>query len=317
MTATPILRVAVTTIVLLAAVVLAYALWHDYMYSPWTRDGRVRARVVRIAPDVSGIVREVKVVDNQVVRRGDVLFVIDDARFRAAIERADAEVLRAQAQMLVAQALVTQRASERRMRRDQAQRRKGLDGEVISAEAQSDIGAQSTQAGAVFEAAQAEQKAAEAALQAAMAARHAASIDLERSTVRAPADGHIVNLDLYAGDYAVAGTPHLALVESRSFWVYGYFEETKLAGIRVGEPVTIQLLASRVTLKGHVESLANAITDRDNPAGGDMLADVNPVFTWIRLAQRIPVRIAIDQVPDGANVAAGMTCTVVVNDATR
>ncbi|WP_445143347.1 HlyD family efflux transporter periplasmic adaptor subunit [Dyella sp. Tek66A03] len=313
MNVTPIIRLMVTLLLLTLASAMAYGLWRDYMYSPWTRDGRVRAKVVQIAPDVSGIVSEVRVRDNQLVRRGDVLFVIDPVRFSVALKRADADIARAQAQMAVSDAHIAQRASERTMRRAEAARRTGLAEEVVSSEAKTDFGAQAEQANAAYLAAQAELKASQAALEAAMAARQAAQIDLDRSVVRAPSDGSIVNLNLYAGGYAIAGSPRLVLVESHSFWVYGYFEETKLPEVRLGAPVKIELLSGRVSMKGHVESIATGITDRDNPSGDYLLADVNPVFTWIRLAQRVPVRIAIDEIPQGAHIAAGMTCTVFVD----
>jgi multidrug resistance efflux pump len=312
MNSTSLLRVIVTACLLAVACTLAWGLWHDYMYSPWTRDGRVRAKVVHIAPDVSGIIREVRVADNQLVRRGDVLFVIDPERFDAALAKADADIAKAQAQIAVAEAQLAQRGSERTMRREQASRRAGLDADVVSSESRTDYGAQATQADAAYLAAQAALKASQAALEAALAAKQAAQIDLVRSVVRAPADGWIVNLNLYPGDYAIAGSPRLAMVEAHSFWVYGYFEETKLPDVQVGAPVKILLLSGRVSLRGHVESIASCITDRDNPADNYVLANVDPVFTWVRLAQRVPVRIAIDDIPQGANVAAGMTCSVFV-----
>jgi multidrug resistance efflux pump len=268
---------------------------------------------VHIAPDVSGIVAEVRVADNQRVKRGDVLFVIDPSRFEVALKRSDADISRARAELLAAEAQVAQRASERSMRRAQAERRNGLADEVVSVESRKDFGAQATQADATYAAAQASMKASQAALETAKAARMAAQIDLDRSVIRAPADGSIVNLNLYKGDYAIAGSPRLALVELNTFWVYGYFEETKLQSIRPGQTVTIELLSGGAYLKGRVESLAIGITDRDNASASDMLADVNPVFTWIRLAQRVPVRIAIDSIPHGTNIAAGMTCTVSVD----
>jgi multidrug resistance efflux pump len=306
-------RAFITTALLLIACALAYGLWRDYMYSPWTRDGRVRAKVVHIAPDVSGIIREVHVSDNELVRRGDVLFVIDRARFDAALNRADADIAKSEAQISVAEAQMTQRASERKMRREQAMRRSGLEEDVISRETSTDYSAQAEQADAAYAAAQAELKTSEAALQGALAAKESAQIDLERSIIRAPADGWIVNLNLYPGDYAIAGSPRLALVESHSFWIYGYFEETKIPDVHVGDTVKIKLLSGRVAMKGHVESIASGITDRDNPSDDYVLADVNPVFTWIRLAQRVPVRISIDEIPQDTHVAAGMTCTVYVD----
>ncbi|PCE32367.1 efflux RND transporter periplasmic adaptor subunit [Burkholderia ubonensis] len=275
-------RVAATLLLFCAAVLLAHALWTHYMYAPWTRDGRVRAKVVNIAPDVSGIVTDVLVADNQPVHRGDVLFRIDPDRFRYALAQADAQV--------------ALRRSELDMRSRQAARRAQLDGAVISAEVRDDSGAAAHQAQANY--------------QAALAARDIARLNLERSVVRAPVDGYITNLNLYPGDYATSGVARLALIDAHSYWVYGYFEETKLPQVRVGDPVEVRLLSGGAPLSGHVESIARGISDRDNPTGSSLLADVNPVFTWVRLAQRVPVRIRLDALPADTLLAAGTTCTV-------
>lgn len=308
----PLLRVIATLGILFVAVVLAHVLWRDYMYSPWTRDGRVRAKVINIAPDVSGLVAEVHVIDNQLVRQGDVLFVIDPVRFRDALAQADAEAARAQAQVGLAEAQVAQRESEWTMRRQEAGRRAHLSGDVITAENQADYSEEARQAQSAYKAAQAASKAADAGYQAAIAAQTTAQLNLQRSVIRAPVDGYIANLDLYPGDYATAGSARMALVDAHSFWVYGYFEETKIPGVQVGQRVEVRLLAGSVVLQGHVESIASGIADRDNPTSSNLLADVNPVFTWVRLAQRVPVRVALDHVPEGTHLAAGMTCTVTI-----
>ncbi len=313
----PLLRVAATLGILIIAVVLAHVLWRDYMYSPWTRDGRVRAQVINIAPDVSGLVAEVHVIDNQLVRRGDVLFVIDPVRFRDALAQADAEVARAQAQVGLAEAQVAQRESEWTMRRQEAGRRAHLSGDVITAENQADYSEEARQAQSAYKAAQAASKAADAGYQAALAAQTTAQLNLQRSVIRAPVDGYIANLDLYPGDYATAGSARMALVDAHSFWVYGYFEETKIPGVHVGERVEVRLLSGNIVLQGHVESIASGIADRDNPTSANLLADVNPVFTWVRLAQRVPVRVALDHIPEGTHLAAGMTCTVTIRPARK
>ncbi|MFM0658070.1 efflux RND transporter periplasmic adaptor subunit [Paraburkholderia sediminicola] len=278
------LRFMITLLVFAIAIFLGYTLWNHYMYAPWTRDGRVRAKVINIAPDVSGIVTDVLVGDNESVHRGDVLFHIDQARFRYALDQAEAQV--------------ALRKSELDMRNQQAARRAQLDGSVISTESRQDAGAQARQALANY--------------QAVLAARDVARLNLERSEVRAPVDGYVTNLNLYPGDYAAAGVARLALIDSHSYWVYGYFEETKLPHVHVGDRAEVRLLAGGPVIAGHVESIARGISDRDNPAGSTLLADVNPVFTWVRLAQRVPVRIHLDDVPDGQLLAAGTTCTVTV-----
>lgn len=280
----PLLRVLATGVLAAAAIALGYSLWVHYMYSPWTRDGRVRAEVINIAADVSGLVSRVAVRDNQEVRRGDLLFVIDQERFRQALAQAQAQT--------------QARKAELDMRHQQAMRRRNLDSSVVSVESREDVSAQEKQALANY--------------QASLAAQDTARLNLQRSEVRSPVDGYVTNLNLYAGDYVSAGVARMAVIDRHSYWVYGYFEETKLANVRVGARVEVRLLSGGSPLKGHVESIARGITDRDNPTGVNLLADVNPVFTWIRLAQRVPVRIHLDEQPDGYPLAMGTTCTVTV-----
>jgi multidrug resistance efflux pump len=291
-----ILRACATLFVLLVAVVLVTMLWRNYMYSPWTRDGRVRARVVNVATDVSGLVSEVRVKDNQLVHKGDVLYVLDPARFRYAVDQASADVLQAQAQTLQAKAQMAGSQSESDMKRAQAARRAARAGGVI-AEA--------------YRASDAAYIAAEAAYKAALVAQETAELNLKRSVAHAPSDGYVTNLNLYPGDFANAGVARMALVDSDSFWVYGYFEETKIPAVRVGDRAMVTMMAGGAEIVGHVDSLASGIADRDNPESpGNLLADVNPVFTWVRLAQRVPVRIHLDRIPAGVHLAMGMTCTV-------
>nr|WP_236901271.1 HlyD family secretion protein [Cupriavidus necator] len=280
----PLLRVLATGVLATAAMALGYGLWAHYMYSPWTRDGRVRAEVINIAADVSGPIARVAVHDNQAVHRGDLLFVIDQERFRHALAQAQAQ----------AQA----RKAELDMRHQQAMRRRNLESSVVSVESREDVSAQEKQALANY--------------QASLAALDTARLNLQRSEVRAPVDGYVTNLNLYAGDYVSAGVARMAVINKHSYWVYGYFEETKLANVRVGARVEVRLMSGGPPLQGHVESIARGIADRDNPGGANLLADVNPVFTWVRLAQRIPVRVRLDAVPDDFPLAMGLTCTVTV-----
>jgi len=222
--------------------------------------------------------------DNQEIHKGDLLFVIDQERFRQALAQAEAQ----------AQA----RKAELDMRHQQAMRRRDLDSSVISVESREDVSAQEKQALANY--------------QASLAAVDTARLNLQRSEVRSPADGYVTNLNLYAGDYVSAGTARMAVIDKHSYWVYGYFEETKLANVQVGAKVEVRLMSGGASLRGHVESLARGIADRDNPTGANLLADVNPVFTWIRLAQRVPVRIHLDEEPAGLPLAMGTTCTITV-----
>jgi multidrug resistance efflux pump len=274
-----------TALLFAAAVLVGRALWVHYMDEPWTRDGRVRANIINIAPDVSGAVVELPVRDNQWVRQGDLIMRIDPAHYRIAVE---------QAQAAVAAAL-----AEKRMRRADAARRADLDALVVSRENREN--AAQTASGA------------DAKYQQALAELDAAQLNLDRTRVLAPVDGYITNLNTFKGDYATAGTAKLALVDSHSFWVYGYFEETKLPRVKIGARAELRLMSGGV-LTGHVDSIARGIYDRDNPPSQDLVADVNPTFNWVRLAQRIPVRIHLDAVPAGIVLSAGTTCTVVIRE---
>ncbi|MBB3226326.1 multidrug resistance efflux pump [Luteibacter sp. Sphag1AF] len=323
------IRFAVTAVVVIVAALIGHALWKHYMYSPWTRDGRVRAEVVRIAPDVAGLVTEVRVVDNQAVKKGDLLFVVDPARYQNAVAQAQANLNAAEAAARAAGATINaatagiaQSRTNFEMYEAQAERRQKLINNVISAEDKANAVAVANAARAGWQQAQASQKQASASQEQALAAVAqaqvevaAAQLNLDRTQVRAPVDGYVTNLDVRVGDYANAGTARLALIDSHSYWIYGYFEETKLPSLRVGDPVDIRLMSGGVHLKGTVESIARGITDADNPTGSDLLADVNPTFNWVRLAQRVPVRVKIDpeHLPKGVVLAAGMTATLVVH----
>ena len=279
------LRIGVTLIAVAAAVFVGWRLWQFYTLAPWTRDARILANVVEIAPDVSGLISGVNVVDNQQVRRGDVLFVIDQDRFKVAVQQAQAEV-----------AMKTQAL---RLARDTASRNTSLEREDSAA-----ISSQAAEGTTV--------SAAEAAaeLQAAQASLATAQINLERSTVRAPVDGYITNSNVNVGDYATVGQGVLALVDSGSFYVYAYFMETKLPAVQDGARARVELMAGGVIIEGVVEGISRAIANTGEGSG--LLAQVNPNFDWIRLAQRIPVRIRLGELPAGVRLAAGMSATVVV-----
>ena len=282
------IRVAVTLAMVALAVVLGAALWRTYMVAPWTRDGRVRAYVVDVASEVPGTVVQLLVHDNEQVHRGQALFVIDPERFRLAITSAQARVETSQEDL--------------RLRQSDAKRRQGLGG-IVSAEERERFNSIASTAQASVDAAQAE--------------LDVARLNLARSTLYAPVNGYVTNLSLRAGDYVTAGQPRIALLDSDSFWVYGYFEETKLGGVHVGDPARIKLMGYKAVLDGHVESISRGIQDQNGNPDRLGLQTVNPVFTWVRLAQRIPVRVHIDQVPDGILLAAGMTCSISVGQEAR
>jgi multidrug resistance efflux pump len=321
------LRLGITAAVVCLAMLLGQVLWNHYMYSPWTRDARMRAEVVRIAPDVSGLVTRVAVIDNQEVKKGDILFEIDPARFRFAVQQAEAKLAAARASARAAGANIDAvlasadaRRTEYDMRQEQATRRQAL-ADVVPKEERNNAKAVADSAMAAWREAQASghqagaaRQQAEAAVALAQVAVDQSRLDLERTQVRAPVDGYVTNLAVRTGDYATTGSPYVALIDRHSYYLYGYFEETKLPGLRVGESVNVRLLSGGIHFSGHITGVARGITDHDNPTGSDLLADVNPTFNWVRLAQRVPVRIAIDEatLPAGVILAAGMTASIEV-----
>ncbi|MCX5478644.1 efflux RND transporter periplasmic adaptor subunit [Kaistia geumhonensis] len=285
MALTSIIRVAVTLVAVVAAGLCGWWLWTLYTFSPWTRDARVLATVVSVAPDVSGPITTFNVTDNQKVAKGDVLFVIDQQRFALAVQQAEATV--------------ADRQSALKLAEDDARR----DAEVMASDP-------SAISGATAENSQAKADQAAADLRIAEAELATAKLNLERSTVRSRVNGYVTNLTAGSGDYAIAGTSVLALVDSDSFYVYAYFMETKLPEIRIGSRAEIRLMAGGVRLGGTVQGFSRAIA---NPtASGGLLATVDPNFEWIRLAQRIPVRIALDDVPPDVELISGLSATVVV-----
>src|SRR5712691_4705309 len=278
-------RILLTLILVAAGCVGGYELWDYYMFSPWTRDARVQADVVSIAPDVAGFVDEVRVKDNQFVHRGDILVVLDRERYSRALATAAANVAALKAQM--------------DMRQHEAARRVKLTTLSISDEAREDAVLTAASAAANY--------------QQAVADRSTAQLNLDRTILRAPVNGFVTNLTLVVGQYAAVGTKVMALIDSDSYRVTGYFEETKMPAVKVGKQAEIYLLDGSPALRGHIESIARGITDRDNLAGPELLVNPNPTFEWVRLAQRIPVRIHIDDVPKGVLVSSGMTATVIVD----
>lgn len=278
------LRSLATLLVILVILGGIYALWLRYQVEPVTRDGKVRADMVPVAADVSGLVTEVKVADNQKVRKGEMLFIIDRPRYRLALEQAEANV--ASQRTALAQAV-------REDRRNRAMP------EVIAAE--------------VIEQGTARVEGLRATIGQAVAARDLARFNLERTIVRAPVDGTVSNMSLQPGVYLTAGKAALALVYDHSLRVEGYFEETKLPAIRVGDRASIYLMGVADEIEGHVQSIAGGVEDRERAGTDGQLANVNPSFTWVRLAQRIPVRVTIDKIPANVRMIPGQTATVVVH----
>ncbi|KAA5845588.1 MULTISPECIES: HlyD family secretion protein [Pseudomonas] len=278
-------RVVLTLLVVSFAVVVVWRMVMYYMFAPWTRDGHIRADIVQIAPDVSGLIQQVQVRDNQLVKRGQVLFSIDQDRFSLALRQAKASL--ADRQETLAQA------------QREARRNLGL-GNLVPREQ--------------LEESQSRVARAQSALAEAQVAVDSAQLNLDRSVIRSPVDGYVNDRAPRTQEFVTAGRPVLSVVDSNSFHIDGYFEETKLDGIHIGQGVDIRVVGDRARLRGHVESIVAGIEDRDRSSGSNLLPNVNPAFSWVRLAQRIPVRIAFDEVPEDFRMIAGRTATVSIID---
>lgn len=279
-------RVVITLCLVAVALVAGYDLWRYYMLSPWTRDARIRADVVVIAPDVSGWVVDLKVHDNQQVKAGDLLLNLDRERYQAALDKA--------------KAVANTRQQQLRLREHEAQRRASLGPQAISAELKENAQITADIARGSFREAEADVALAE--------------LNLARAELRAPRTGQITNLRLAQGNYVTAGQAMMALVDEQSFYVQAYFEETKLPRIRVGAPVKVWLMSEGKALTGQIESISRGITDRNAIPDSQLLANVEPTFNWVRLAQRIPVRIKLDPLPPEVQLSAGMTASVQVSE---
>jgi multidrug resistance efflux pump len=281
----PLLITLATTVF---AVVLGWAMWDAYMGAPWTRDGAVRTYVVTMAPEVAGRIVGVPVIDNQFAQKGDLLLVIDPTNYKIALQLADAAVHQAEATAANAQR--------------EAERRRKLDDLSVSAEQKQifDANALATQA----------------QYQQAVANRDQAKVNLQRTEIRSPVNGWVTNLYARVGDYAAIGKSAISVVDADSFWVDAYFEETQLASMHEGDPAKIKFMGYSQIVRGEVGGVARGIKVSNAQSDPQGLAAVNPIFTWVRLAQRVPVHVVIHQVPDGIRLVAGMTATVQIDTRT-
>ncbi|PRD13275.1 efflux RND transporter periplasmic adaptor subunit [Pantoea coffeiphila] len=271
-----------TLIVFAAALCAAWWLWNYYMQSPWTRDGKVRAELVNITPQVSGRIMHLYVEDNQFVSKGTKLFSLDDDPYRIAEATAESQLAKAQSDLVKAQ--------------HEARRRQDLPRNVISAEALDE-------ANLAVKSMEASEKTAQSQL-------NQARWELSQTNVYAPVDGWINNLVTRVGDYASSGSPLFALVDSHSFYVMGYFEETKLRHIRPGATARLRLYSDDRELGGVVASIGRAIYDQSVETDSGLVPDIKPNVPWVRLAQRVPVRIRLTDIPPDLPLVAGTTVTI-------
>jgi multidrug resistance efflux pump len=332
-----------TTLVAVAiAAALSWAMWKIYMEMPWTRDGVVRTYVVTMAPEVAGRIVELPVLDNQFVHKGDLLLVIDPTDYKVAVQLSEAAVRQAQAdaenveaqitvqqaQVGASQAQVESAQAALTFAQQQAARYRDLaEKEVGTVQMEQQTASNLAQAQAALKNAQesltlaqrqiaslkAQLGAAQANIARAGAQLHQAQVNLDRTQIHSPVNGWVTNLLVQLGDYATVGRSALSVVNADSFWVDAYFEETQLAFIREGDPAKVKLMGYSEPIRGTVAGTARGINVSNARADEQGLATVNPIFTWVRLAQRVPVRIRIDHVPEGVRLVAGLTATVQVD----
>ena len=316
-------------IVAILAIMAILHIWNYYNAAPWTRDGRVRGDVIQVSSDVSGLVTEVLVHDNETVKKGQVLFKIDVARQALDVEQARSDLAKAKAGLASAQAelgqakanLVKSQANIKLAEKNANRYSNLMDGAISKQEqdqmfaVREQSHAEHQQLQAAIDQAKANITQQNALIDVATSNLHLAELNLNRSEVIAPADGTLSNFELKEGNYVKVGQAVAALLDRKQLYVVGYFEETKLNNIYVGAPASIQLMGDSHVIKGHVQGIASGIEDRERTSTTGLLANVNPTFSWVRLAQRVPVKIVLDETPKNELAfVAGRTATVHILD---
>jgi len=285
-TARFLLRKVATAGIAVVAVLIALVTWDHYNAGPWTRDGRVRVQVASVAPQISGQITELRIVDNQFVHKGDLLYVIDPFDFDVALR--------------TNKAILQQRVADLNVKDLQSERRRRLSDLASSTEEKQVYEGNALQAKAAVDSAQQQVRQAE--------------INLQRTEVRSPVNGIVTNLLLREGDYAHLGATNVSIIDTDSYWIDGYFEETKLARLCVGDRAEAKLMGYSAPIMGHIATVTRGVSVSNAAASTQGLPNVDPVYTWVRLAQRVPVRIAIDNVPPGVPLVSGLTATVTIRD---
>ena len=285
---TSILRYLVTLAAVIVAGIVLASMYQEYLFHPWTRDGHVRAQVIKITPRVGGPIVDLPVRDNQAVTKGDLLFKIDPRTYELAVEQAEAKLKQALASEMV-------KEDQAKRARDLSRKDKGAISEQSLVRKENDL------------------LVAKADVEVAEANLNSAKLDLEFTELRAPVDGYVTNLLLRYGSQTVANQPALALIDTSSFWVHGFFKETQIEHIRPGNKVVVKLMSyPDAALQGVVENMGWGIAQQDGAPAADLLPSINPSFDWIRLAQRIPVRIRLTRVPEEVDLRVGTTASVFV-----
>ncbi|MGO2161614.1 MAG: HlyD family secretion protein [Vibrio toranzoniae] len=279
-------RYLITLLLVATAGSVAYNYYQSYTSNPWTRDGQVSAYIVSITPRVTGQVVKVHVDDNSQVSKGDLLFEIDPSIYNATYKKALAT--QKQAVALLAKA------------KNEEQRALNLEKRTPGAVPVLTLNNLSNAV---------ETSAANVEL--AKANVEEAHLNLEYTKVYAPTNGYITNLNLRVGSQVVANSPVVALIDEDSFWIEGYFKETDLVGVDAQDKAYVTLMIhNNVQLEGHIKSIGFGIAKQDGSTGNDLLPNVNPNFQWIRLAQRIPIKVKLDKVPADVQLRVGMTASI-------
>jgi len=285
---TIVIKLTLTLAIFGAAGWFGWQKWHKYFENPWTRDGQVRSQVVLVTPQVTGRVITIYIHDNQPVKKGDLLFEIDPSLYKLKVKQAEAQLKRS--------------LEDAKGKEIEYKRVKKIHEQDPGAVSQKDLNRNRV---SYFKAL--------ANIDVAKETLNNAQLNLARTKVYAEVDGWVSNINFQVGSQAVANQPILALVDKNSFWVFGFFREDAVADVEVGDEARVTLMAYPETpLKGRVESLAWGITPPDGNPGPNLLPQVKPVFQWIRLAQRIPVRIALENLPPNVKLRVGMTASVMV-----
>jgi len=285
-TARFLLRRVATAVIAVVAVLIALVTWDQYNAGPWTRDGRVRVQVASVAPEISGQIIQLRIVDNQFVHKGDLLYVIDPFDFDVALR--------------TNKATLQQRMADLNVKELQSERRRRLSDLASSTEEKQVYEGNALQAKAAVDSAEQQVRQAE--------------INLRRTEVRSPVNGIVTNLLLREGDYAHQGATNISIIDTDSYWVDGYFEETKMARLCVGDRAEAKLMGYSAPIVGHIATVTRGVSVSNAAASTQGLPNVDPVYTWVRLAQRVPVRIAIDNVPPGVPLVSGLTATITLRD---
>jgi multidrug resistance efflux pump len=258
-----------TTVIIGLAAWAAISLYSRYVQNPWTRDGQVRANIVGIAPRVSGPIIVVAVRDNERVKKGDLLFEIDPNDFQAQVDIAAGQVQNAQA---------TFTQQQQNLHR------------------QTDLYRTHVNALQDFQNAQDSFAAAQAQLASAKATLELAKLNLGYTKVFAPVDGYVTNMNTSPGTYVTAGVQLMALVDTSSYWIAGYFKESQLPNIKVGQKAIITMMGYETEpFEGVVRSLGWGIYVQDGSGntGTALLPSISPTIDWVRLPQRFPVRMEV------------------------